>query len=352
MQTSPHQVTTLMHRRRFVGGTLGSIIGWSVDPMAGSNPSTGRVIHTVRGKIAADALGICLPHEHVQCDFIGAEQTGAHRWNRVEVVRRMHPLLKDLKKAGVDSFFDCTPAYIGRDPVILKTLAEEVDMHLITNTGFYGGANDRFLPKKAWTMSVKDMADHWRREFFEGIDASGIRPGFIKIGVDKISEDANQLSAVDDKLVQAAAVVSQETHLTVTCHTGGGKAGVTALKRFVDCGGEASRFIVAHADNHGWNYNQQVADLDGWVSFDAVGRRPLGQHLKLVPAMLAHRKERLLLSQDNGWYSVGEPKGGEVRPYTDLVLKFLPALLHNGTSQEDVDQVIRHNPVLAFGMPA
>ena len=62
------------------------------------------------------------------------------------MVKRMRPVLAQLKERGVTGFIDCTPAYIGRDPRVLKRLAQETGLHIVTNTGYYGGAGDKFVP--------------------------------------------------------------------------------------------------------------------------------------------------------------------------------------------------------------
>ena len=88
-------------------------------------PSIGLAqIITVTGAIEPEEMGMALIHEHVMVDWIGADSTGYHRWNRDEIVERALPYLEELKKYDVSTFLDCTPAYLGRDPYILKELAE------------------------------------------------------------------------------------------------------------------------------------------------------------------------------------------------------------------------------------
>ena len=96
---------------------------------------TGTAIHTVPGPIPSSSWGFTLPHEHVMVDFAGAQKTGRDRWNPDEVVARMQPYLHAAKQRGVRGFIDCTPAYVGRDPRILKKLAQNTGLHILTNTG-------------------------------------------------------------------------------------------------------------------------------------------------------------------------------------------------------------------------
>jgi len=53
---------------------------------------------------------------------------------------------------------------------------------------------------------------------------------------------------------------------------------------------------------------------------------------------------RVLVSQDAGWYRVGEPGGGEFRGYEALFTLFVPALRQAGASASDVSTLLVRNP--------
>lgn len=325
------------------------VLGGSGWLRAAGNPVRSNV-QTVLGPVPANRLGFTLPHEHVMCDFIGAAETGRHRWDVEAVVKRMLPVLVQLKERGVTGFIDCTPAYIGRDPRVLKRLALAAGLHIVTNTGYYGGAGDKFVPRHAYEESVEKLADRWIREWENGIEDTGVKPGFMKIGVDEIKTEESPLSAIDGKLVQAAARASKATGLPVVCHTGGGWAGLAAATLFIKEGGSPGRFTVAHADGHGLPINLRTAELGVWVSFDGISRRPLEQHLKLVTAMTEKHSDRLLLSHDNGWYWVGQENGGEVRDFNHLADIFLPALRKSGVGDNLIRVLTVDNPGRAFSV--
>ena len=306
------------------------------------------IVQTVLRPIPASRLGFTLAHEHVMCDFIGAAETGRHRWTVQTVVDRMRPFLLQLKERRVTGFVDCTPAYIGRDPRVLEQLAIETGIHIITNTGYYGGANDKYVPKHAYSESAETLASRWLKEWEEGIEGTAVKPGFMKIGVDEIKGE--ELSAIDEKLVRAAARVSSKSGLAAVCHTGGSAAGLAATRIFMEEGGNAGRFIVAHADGHGLEANKKVAELGAWVSFDGVSRRPIEEHLLLVKGLVERHSGQILLSHDNGWYSVGEKNGGEVRDYNFLPDKFIPALKKDGISEEVINKLTVENPARAFSI--
>jgi predicted metal-dependent phosphotriesterase family hydrolase len=305
-------------------------------------------VMTVRGPIPAASLGKTLPHEHILCDFIGAEKTGKHRYDPKDVVELMRPRLREIKERGTTGFADCTPAYIGRDPEVLKRLAELEDIHILTNTGYYGAAGDKFLPPHAFTESADRLADRWAAEWRDGIEGTGIRPGFIKIGV-----DAGALSDVDRKLVVAAARAHLRTGLTVACHTGESRAAREVLEAMLSEGAAAAALIVVHADGIRPEERFGLAEAGAWVELDGVGGKPIEEHVKIIQGMLERKLAgRLLLSHDAGWYSVGAPDGGRdrVRPFTAIDDALLPALRKAGIEEATIEKLLVENPREAFAV--
>lgn len=304
------------------------------------------IILTVRGPLAPHEFGMALVHEHVLCDFIGADQTNPTRWNREEVAAAMLPRLRALRRQGITGFVDCTPAYIGRDALLLRNLAEKSDLHIVTNTGYYGAAQDKYLPAHAQTESASQLADRWTREFDGGIEETGIRPGFIKIGV-----DPGRLSPIDRKLVEAAAVTHQRTGLAIACHTANGVAALEIIEILKESDVAAGKYICVHTDAEpDTNFHRKIAEQGAWVEYDSIGSRPAAHHVELVRSMLQAHAHRLLLSQDSGWWYAGEPNGGKIRDYTFLLAEFLPALRKSGVAESQIRKLLVENPARAFAI--
>ena len=136
-------------------------------------------IITVNGGIPASEIGKTLHHEHLLVDFIGADSTGYHRWDKNEVVEKVLPYLLEIKKLGYKTLVECTPEYLGRDPELLKLLSEKSGIQIITNVGYYSAVNAKFLPPHAFTQTAQQMADMWIEQAQNGIEGSGVFPGFI-----------------------------------------------------------------------------------------------------------------------------------------------------------------------------
>jgi predicted metal-dependent phosphotriesterase family hydrolase len=280
-------------------------------------------------------------HEHVLVDFIGAAQVSPSRYDADAVFTAVLPHLQQVRQLGCDTLVECTPAYLGRDPRLLRRLSVASGLNILSNTGYYGAANDKHLPAHAFAETAEQLAARWVREYDRGIDDTGIKPAFMKIGV-----DASPLSAVDAKLVAAAALTHQKTGLAIASHTGTGAAAIAQLDLLDRAGVPASAFIWVHAQSErDETFHARAASLGAWVEFDGLNDTSLARHLVLVRQMKEQRLlGHVLLSHDAGWYRVGEPGGGRFRPFDTLFTAFVPALQSAGFTEAEIRQLLVENP--------
>ena len=252
-----------------------------------------------------------------------------------------------LRERGCQTLFEATPAYLGRDPRLLRRLSEASGLHLVTNTGYYGAAKDKHVPAHAYRETARQLADRWTREFRRGLEGSGIRPGFLKVGV-----DSGPLSNIDRKLVEAGALCHLDTGLTIAVHTGDGSAALGILALLKELGVSPEAWVWVHAQNAKDRPTQDWAARQGaWLEFDGVGWGPPDRYLKAVIDMKYRgHLGRVLISQDAGWYHVGEPGGGTYRPYTGLFDEFVPALRTHGLTEGDIQMLLVDNPARAFAI--
>jgi len=304
-------------------------------------------IMTVAGALDAAALGTTLPHEHILVDFIGAEETGPDRYDAGDVVRVALPHLNRLRELGGAALVECSPAYLARDPKLMRTLSERSGLNIITNTGYYGAANDKFVPRHAYEESAEALAERWTGEWRNGIDGTGIRPGFIKTAVD----DA-PLSEIDRKLVRAAALTHRATGLTIASHTTSGDAVREEREILRAEKVDPSAFIWVHANAvHEPALHASLAREGMWIEFDGLNGNSVAAHVELTARMReAGLLRRVLVSHDAGWYSVGEEGGGSYRGYETLFETFLPALRSEGFTEDEIRQLTVLNPAAAFSI--
>lgn len=280
-----------------------------------------------------------LVHEHVMVDFVGAEAVRPGRYEAEEVFQRALPKLEEVKRLGCGRLLECTPNYLGRDARLMRRLEEASGVEIWTNTGLYGAAGHKYVPKFAWEESAEQLARRWVQEWRRGVE--GVKPRFIKSGVNK-----GPLDEMDRKLTRAAALTVKETGLTAAIHTGDGKAAEEEAEIFEKERVSLGKLVWVHAQNErDGAVHERMARAGAWVEFDGVNERSADWHRECV-GRLAERGliGRVLISQDSGWYRVGEPGGGEYRGYGWMLTDFLPTL-----ERAWVRTLMVENPRRAFG---
>jgi phosphotriesterase-related protein len=111
-----------------------------------------------------------------------------------------------------------------------------------------------------------------------------------------------------------------------------------------------SAFIWVHAQSErDQAFHARAARRGAWVEFDGLSGTTIERHVELVRTM----KEqgllgRVLVSHDAGWYRVGEPGGGQFRPYDTLFTAFVPALKAAGFAEKELRQLLVDNPRMAL----
>jgi phosphotriesterase-related protein len=182
-----------------------------------------------------------------------------------------------------------------------------------------------------------------------GIGGTRIKPGFIKIGVDK-----GKLTPVNRKLIEAAARCHLKTGLTIASHTGDGVAAMDQLDVLRKEGVSPSAWIWVHAQNEAAvAFQKKTANAGAWIELDGLqnNEESIKKHVALVKILRdAGSLERVLLSHDAGWYTVGQIRGGEVRGYTTLFKQFVPALKDAGFEDADITRLTVINPAKAFAV--
>jgi phosphotriesterase-related protein len=340
-----------MERRKFIQGAsllAGSLI---VAPSIWLTRKRRHKFMTVTGPISADKLGVTLIHEHIMADFIGAKDTGPHRYDADKIVAKALPFLLTLKKAGCQTFIDCTPVYLGRDVKVLKRLAIASGLNIFTTTGYYGAMKEKFLPGHAYTETAEQLAARWIAESKNGIDGTGIYPGLIKTSV-----DAGPLTPIYKKLLTAVSLTHLQTGLSISAHTGDGEAAMQELEILQRNGVPARAFRWVHAQlEKDKQLYVRAARMGAWVEFDGINSNEpesISLHLECVKFMKQNGLlNKTLISQDAGWYWVGEPDGGTFRGYTAIFEQFIPALKKENFSDDEINQLLVINPMesLAIG---
>ena len=295
---------------------------------------------TVRGPIAAEEMGITLAHEHLM-STVGMDITPLPDFEYAyeDLAREVLPHLRRVREHGCATIVDAGPAYIGRAPEALRRLSEESGIHLITTTGYYGAAADRYLPVHAWRETADQLAERWLDEWRNGIGSTGIRPGLIKVGV-----DPGPLTEIDATLVRAAARVHRESGLTVASHTGGSPAAAQEQLHILREEGVApDAWIWVHAQGvEDVDELARVAEAGGWISLDGVDPDSARSHAQRVLALRdLELLGRVLVSHDG---IIHRPGSEEPRAFEALFTVLIPLLQAGGLGSAEIRQLLVENP--------
>ena len=302
-------------------------------------------INTVTGPIPVSKMGLTLIHEHILVDFIGADKISSERWERAKVVAKMLPYLQNLKRLGVKTLVECTPAYLGKDPLLLRELSEKSGVQILTNTGYYGAVDNKFLPAHAHTETADQLADRWVREYETGIDETGIKPGFIKISV-----NPGPLSELHRKLITAAARTHKRTGLVIYSHTGPYVPAFEQIEVLKQEGVPPGAFVWVHAQGNNMVHYARAVREGAWISLDGLDNNNVDNYAQTLLLMKENKfLHRTLLSHDAGWYDPAKPDGGTIgRDFTVLFTKLMPVLNRQGFTRKDWQQILVENPKLAL----
>jgi phosphotriesterase-related protein len=310
-------------------------------------PESYNRIITVNGVISPEQMGFTLSHEHVLVDFIGADSAEPPRYTRDAALKVILPQVRKLHAFGVKTFVECTPRFLGRDPMLLKQLADSTGIIFLTNTGYYGAQKNKFIPDSIQGMTPEKIASLWVYEFKNGIGDTGLKPGFIKIAVER-----SDLSEFHARLARAAAIAHKATGLTIMSHTGPAPGAFQQLQILKEEGVSPEAFIWTHAHNEKDSVKHvQAAQMGAWVAFDAfwgsTGQLPRFVNL-VVNMKNNHCLHRLLLSQDSGWFDPDKPDGSNYHPHTGIFEQLIPALKEAGITELELNQIFVENPAKAF----
>jgi phosphotriesterase-related protein len=343
-----------MHRRGVVQGIFG--VAGSLFVGAGASarvlrdevlPDVVPQVMTVRGRMDAAAMGVTLVHEHILANFQTYDEWSKAPlpYDRGEVVKVILPRLQRLKRLGCRTFVDATAAYLGRDVILLELLSRESGLNILTVTGNYAAFDNTHLPPWVFTETAEALAQRWFLEAMDGIDNTPVRPGLIKLGF-----NGGPLSEVERKLIRAGALTHKRTGLVIGAHTGPAVSAFEQLDVLDREGVHPSAWIWIHAQNEPDVANHIAAARRGaWIEFDGIDAKSMDRHVELVTRMRDEGLlDHVLVSQDAGWYNVGQPRGGEPRSYEVIFDAFAPALRAKGFGAADIKTLLETNPAKAF----
>lgn len=350
---------------------------------------TGKV-QTVLGPIAAEALGVTLPHEHIIQDssfcFVEPEDPLEKEWahqpinlkNLGWVLRHVFNNLDNLKlddedaaveeilsfkEAGGRSIVEQSIRGLSGNPQALARISEKTGVNIIMATGYYVSNTH---PESLSTMTAKEVASELIRDIMEGIGDTGIKAGILKAAIGGSGpHPSHVIGSGDRKIFQACAIAQKQTGAAIEVHNMRKDLAAEALDVLKEAGADSSRIIMLHADRWGTDplIFPKLLQAGCYLEFDGFGTAELG----LIPAagfdyqMNDARRcdlmmkiiamgyvKQILISQDVWVKTRSQSYGGA--GYAHILRNAVPLMKHKGITEEQIQTILVENPrrVLTF----
>jgi phosphotriesterase-related protein len=304
---------------------------------------------TVRGPIAPEALGITLSHDHILIDAFGLFGDSSYAWilDDEEVMARE---VERYRTAGGGSIVDPTNIGIGRQPEGLRRISERTGVHIVMGAGWY---RERCYQRYIWEEMPDQLADRLVIELTEGVDGTGIRPGFIG----EIGTERKTISPVQERVFRAAGRAHRRTGCPIMTHTTHfGELAVEQLALLAEEGVDPRRVIVSHlGDRVGISFWLPIAARGAFLNIDNLGfvggYAPLEVRADNVAAFVAEGLiDQVMLSNDICLLDQLAAYGGP--GYDNVIRNSLPLLRERGLSEDQIETMTVRNPARAFAYDA
>jgi len=271
-------------------------------------------IETVTGTISIDEMGKTLIHEHFLFGYPGFEgDVTLGPFNQKEAVENAVIAARNMMKNGVETVIDPTPNECGRNPEVLKKVAEITGLQIICATGFYyegEGAPPYFKFRQMLGTAERDIYEMFITEVNDGIAKTGIRPGIIKLASSK-----DEITPYERMFFEAAARVHRETGILLVTHTQEGTMGPEQAKLLIDLGVDPTKIIIGHmCGNTDPAYHKRVLQTGVKIGFDRFGIQqfvgaPMDEERIVTLSQLVKEgyENQIMLSHDSINHWLGRP---------------------------------------------
>jgi len=296
----------------------------------------------VLGDVDASRLGVTYSHEHLIA--VPPESQKDRDFELSDYDRSLQELLY-FKEVGGRTLVEASTLDYGRDVELLRRMSEASGVHVVATTGFN---KHIYYPDWVEESSTKEISQLLIREVVEGVEATGVRAGFLKSG-----SWYNLIHPLEEKVTRAVARTQLETGAPVWLHTEVGTMGMEMLDILEEEGVDLSKVAVGHSDrNADPYYHLQLAARGAYVQFDGPGKvkyYPDSVRVDLIKNLLEHGYgSQLLVSGDMGRQSYLHAYGGGPG-FRYILTKFVPRLRDEGIDQKHIDLIFVENPARWLG---
>jgi phosphotriesterase-related protein len=282
--------------------------------------------------------GYTLMHEHLTIDLMPGDLGGTD----IDILYRE---LTELYTFGVRNIVDLTNQGMGRDPDVLRVLASATGINIIPSTGYYLEA---YMPPDIRTRPIEELAEEAVRELTWGIDEEGYTAGVIG----EIGWSAPEAGEFECRVWEAMSIAAAKTGAVISTHPSIGSEQIPQAEFLIKRGIKPEKIVIGHAEF----FPDEKAllallELGVNIGIDMIGQN--GQDRDEYRAdMVIMLRDRGFLSQVTLSMDLCEQR--ELRQYggfgyAHLFKSFLPLLRDRGITEDEIDLMLRRNPMRILG---
>jgi len=305
-------------------------------------------IQTVLGPISTEKLGRTSVHEHITCGAPLFFKSFGEKWMRNDTIveRGVAQLTAANQLYGLKTIVDGSPFALGRDVKLLQKISLASGVNIIASTGLFTGSDGLY------EASVEIQAEYFIDECENGIEGTGIKPGFLKCGTDPLS---------DLRSVEIMARVQKQTGLPLFAHSDSkAKTGLKQLAIFEEAGLNLEKIVIGHVgDAHDVSYPAELLQHGGYVSIDRLYQGDdIAAKAEIIAELAAKGwLKRIVLGHDdicckqNGNLRQLAQTGGGIIPesvFSNIGDMLIPELKKRGFSDADIRILLESNPARLF----
>lgn len=294
-------------------------------------------VRTVLGDIDVEELGFTYTHEHLFC--VPPANQPDRDFELSDYDCSLYEL-NEFKKVGGKTLVEGSTIDYGRNPEAYRRMSKSSGVNVVCTTGF-----NKYRYYQEWVKeaTIDDLAAYMIRDIKEGCYGTDIKAGQIKTG-----GSYNVLHPDEVKVTHACALAHQATGAPLWCHTEYGTMGNEIVEIYESHNIDPSKIVVGHSDrNCDPEYLLSLADHGVYVGFDGCGKikyYPDSTRIEMLKILKDHGFiNRIMISGDMGRASYLKGYGGGPG-FAYIATKFIPRMLRNGFTQDDIDQIFIRNP--------
>ncbi|MFJ8716116.1 phosphotriesterase [Streptomyces violaceus] len=296
-------------------------------------------IRTVLGDVLPGDLGVCDAHDHL---FFGSPRLPGQELRSVAAARAE---LAAFRGQGGGAVVQWTPYGLGRWAADLPPLSRETGVHVVAATGLHQAVH---YDDDTLAGLRGRLADVFVSELTEGIGASGVRAGLVKV--------AGRFHALDAHARWTMAAAAEAHHATgaaIAVHLELGTAALDVLDLLCgELGVPPHRVVLGHLNRSpDLVVHRQAAESGCYLAFDGPSHAHHATDWRMPDAVRALADagfgDRVLLGADTTTAAARSVGGGPGMPY--LLRRVRPRLVH-AVGEDLVGRILMENPGRAFAV--